>query len=600
MRMLQSKKRKFTDKNISPNLRPNVIICVFIVLATLTVYGQTRTHDFIGYDDDKYVTENIYVNQGLSEETVIWSFRSTHASNWHPLTWLSHMLDVELFGMDPGGHHMTSVFFHLVNSLLIFFLFQRMTGQVWRSGIVAILFAIHPLHVESVAWASERKDLLSTFFGLLAVWSYVSYIQQPGIARYFGAIGFFSMSLLAKPMLVTLPFLLLLLDFWPLKRINLSPIRDPKVQAGHRFALLRLVYEKIPLFVLAGLSCAVTVLVQSKGEAVGFLEVNPFTMRVANAFVSYLKYIQKMIWPYDLAILYPYPEVIAVWQVFSACAVLGCITFLTIRYRKRFPWIFVGWFWFIGTLVPVIGLVQVGVQAMADRYTYVPLVGLFVILSWGAVQLMKNWRYQKIILSVASAVLCFMLITSARAQVSHWKNSITLFERALRVTADNYVIHNNLGFELAMLGRVDEAIRHYRAALRINPEFELCHINLGSALFSQGKQAESFAYYQSVLKAKPDFAGVHHNLGVLLLRVGGTEEAVAHFQEALRLKPDYAEVYNSLGAALVSQGEVQEAMANFRQAIRIKPDLVVAKTNLKNLSAVYEGNRNPKVKLDFQ
>jgi tetratricopeptide (TPR) repeat protein len=361
-----------------------------------------------------------------------------------------------------------------------------------------------------------------------------------------------------------------------------------------------LVYEKIPLFVLAGLSCAVTFFVQSKGEAVGLLEVNPLTMRVANVFVSYLKYIQKMIWPHDLAILYPYPEVITAWQVFAVCALLGGVTFLTIRYRKRLPWFFVGWFWYVGTLVPVIGLVQVGVQGMADRYTYLPLVGLFVILSWGTAQLIDNWRYRKITLSVATTVLCILLITTARAQVSCWKNSFTLFEHTLEVTADNYVIHNNLGFELALNGRMDEAITHYRAALHINPEFELGHINLGSALFSQGKKAESFAYYQSVLKVKPDFAGVHHNFGVLLLRVGGIDAAVAHFREALRLKPDFAEVYNSLGAALVSQGEMQEAMANFRQAVRIKPDLMVAKTNLKNLSAVYEGNRNPKVKLDFQ
>jgi len=595
-----AEKRNFIDKKIRHCLLPDVIICVFLVLATLTVYGQTRTHDFIGYDDDKYVTENAYVSHGLSEESVIWAFRSTRASNWHPVTWLSHMLDVELFGMRPGGHHMTSVFFHLINSLLIFFLFRRMTGQVWRSGVVAILFAIHPLHVESVAWASERKDVLSTFLGLLAVWSYVRYIQQPRIVRYFGVIVFFTLGLMAKPMLVTLPFVLLLLDYWPLKRINFSQTRDGKVELNHRFALLRLVYEKIPLFVLAGLSCAVTVLVQSKGEALGLLDVQPMMMRVANAVVSYVKYLQKLIWPHDLAILYPYPEVITAWQIFGASAVLGSITFLTIRYRKRLPWLFVGWFWYVVTLVPVIGLVQVGVQAMADRYTYIPLVGLFVILSWGTAQLMDNWRYKKITLPVASAVLCFLLVASAKAQVSYWKNSFTLFEQALRVTNGNYVIHNNLGFELALLGQKDKAIKHYNETLRINPNFEVAHINLGSVLFSQGKVEESFAYYREVLTAKPDFAGVHYNFGILLLKTRRIDEAVDHFHEALLIKPDFAEVYNSLGAALVSKGEIKEAMVNFRQAIRIKPDLVVAKTNLKNVSAIHEGNRNPKVKLNFQ
>ena len=266
LRMYLAKKRNVIDTYSRPGLRPNIIICVFIVLVTLTVYGQTRTHDFIGYDDDKYVTENMYVRQGLNKETFIWAFRSTHASNWHPLTWLSHMLDVELFGMHPGRHHMTSVFFHLINSLLIFFLLRRITGKAWRSGTVAILFAIHPLHVESVAWVSERKDVLSTFFGLMAVWSYVRYSKQPGIARYMAVICFFSLSLMAKPMLVTLPFVLLLLDYWPLNRFVFSKIRDSKAQSNQRFAVLRLVYEKIPLFVLAGLSCAVTVLLAELPE----------------------------------------------------------------------------------------------------------------------------------------------------------------------------------------------------------------------------------------------------------------------------------------------------------------------------------------------
>jgi tetratricopeptide (TPR) repeat protein len=316
--------------------------------------------------------------------------------------------------------------------------------------------------------------------------------------------------------------------------------------------------------------------------------------------VSYVKYIQKMFWPDQLAILYPYPKVIVGWQVLAAFVVLGCITFLTVRYRRRLPYLFFGWFWYIGTLVPVIGLLQVGVQRMADRYTYLPLVGLFVILSWGTAQLIGNWRYKKIALSVASAVLCFLLVTSARAQVSYWKNSFTLFEHTLEVTADNYVIHTNLGFELALHGRTDEAIIHYRAALRINPEFELAHINLGSALFSQGKIEKSLAYYQTTLNQRPRFAGVHHNFGILLLRVGRIDEAVVHFQEALRIKPDYAEAHNSLGAAQVSQGKIIEAMANFRQAIRIKPDLMEAKLNLKNVSAAQKGNVSRKIKLDFQ
>ena len=546
------------------------------------------------------MTENRYVSQGLSKESVIWAFRSTHASNWHPITWLSHMLDVELFGMNAGAHHLTNLLFHILNSLLLFIVFRKMTAHVWQSGIVALLFAIHPLHVESVAWVAERKDVVSTFFGLLTIWSYARFAQRPEMARYLAVVGFFSLGLLAKPMVVTLPFVLLLLDYWPLNRIQAGQSNNHTGKPNPGLAVLRLIYEKIPLFALAGISCAVTFLAQKKGEALGLLDVHPLMMRVANAVVSYVKYLQKLIWPHDLAILYPYPEVIPAWQVFGASALLGCVTFLTIRYRKRLPWLFVGWFWYVGTLVPVIGLVQVGVQALADRYTYIPLIGVFLILTWGAAALIGNWRYKKIGLSAIAIVVFFVQISSAWAQVSYWKNSIRLFEQALRVTDGNYVIHNNLGFELALLGQKDKALKRYNETLRINPNFELAHINLGSVLFSQGKIEESVAYYREVLTTKPDFSGVHYNFGILLLKTGRIDEAVDHFHEALRIKPDFAEVYNGLGAAMVSKGKIAEAIANFRQAIRIKPDLVVAKTNLKNLSAVYEGNRNAKVKLDFQ
>jgi tetratricopeptide (TPR) repeat protein len=582
------------------NIRLDVIICFLLIVVNLGVYWQVQAHDFIGYDDDKYVTDNPPVRQGLSKESIIWAFGSFHASNWHPITWLSHMLDVELFGMNAGAHHLTNLLFHILNSLLLFIVFRKMTAQVWQSAIVALLFALHPVHVESVAWVAERKDVLSTFFWLLTIWSYTRFARRPAMGRYLAVVGFFCLGLMAKPMVVTLPFVLLLLDYWPLDRIQTGQTNNHSGKPNPGLALLRLVYEKIPLFVLAGLSCGVTFLAQKKGEALGLLDVHPLTMRVANAVVSYLKYIQKLIWPHDLAILYPYPEVITVWQVLAGCSVLGCITFLSVRYRKRLPWLFVGWFWYVGTLVPVIGLVQVGEQAMADRYTYIPFIGLFLILTWGASFLTGKWRSKNIALSVISTVIFFALIAATRAQVSYWKNSTRLFEHALSVTNGNYVIHNNLGFELALQGRMDEAIMHYRAALRINPEFELAHINLGSALFSQGEIEKSLAYYQTTLSQTPRFAGVHHNLGILLLRVGRIDEAVDHFQETLRIKPDYAEVYNSLGAALVSQGKIEEAIANFRQAIRIKPDLMEAKLNLENVSAAQKGNGGRKIKLDFQ
>ncbi len=580
---------------------PDIGICLFLFVVILAVYGQINTHDFIGYDDDKYVTENIHVIQGLSLKNLVWAFQSTHASNWHPLAWLSHMLDVELFGMNPGAHHMTNVFFHILNSLLLFVVLRKMAAHLWPSAVVALLFALHPLHVESVAWVAERKDVLSTFWGLLTFWGYYRYIQRPGTVRYLWVTGFFALALMTKPMLVTLPFLLLLIDYWPLGRFQPAPFAAAADSPAHTYSELRLVVEKIPLFLLSGLSSAVTFWAQYKGNAVGLGDVHPLATRVANALVAYVKYILKMFWPDNLAVLYPYPNVIIGWQVLAAFLVLGGITFLSLRYRKNLPWLFVGWFWYVGTLVPVIGLIQVGVQAMADRYTYLPLVGLFVIVSWGMDHLTGSWRQKKIALSAALVVLCVLLVTSTRAQVRYWKNSITLFEHALAVTADNYVLHNNLGFELALQGKTDAAIAHYRAALRINPEFEQASINLGSVLFWQGKRQESFAHYREVLTTKPDFVGVRYNFGVQLLRAGEIDAAVDQFQAALRIKPDYAEVYNSLGAARVSQGKLLEAMANFRQAIRIKPGLLEAKTNLKNLSAALKrGAANQKIELDFQ
>jgi hypothetical protein len=582
------------------NIRLDVIICFLLIVVNLGVYWQVQAHDFIGYDDDKYVTDNPPVRQGLSKESIIWAFGSFHASNWHPITWLSHMLDVELFGMNAGAHHLTNLLFHILNSLLLFIVFRKMTAQVWQSAIVALLFALHPLHVESVAWVAERKDVLSTFFWLLTIWSYTRFARRPALVRYLAVVGFFCMGLMAKPMVVTLPFVLLLLDYWPLNRIQAGQTNTHIGKPNPGLAVLRLVYEKIPMFAIAGLSCGVTFLAQKKGEALGLLDVHPLTMRMANAVVSYLKYIQKLIWPHNLAILYPYPEVITAGQILAGCTLLGFITFLSVRYRKRLPWLFVGWFWYLGTLVPVIGLVQVGEQAMADRYTYIPFIGLFLILTWGASALIGKWRYKKIVTSTITTSIFFVMITTTWVQVSYWKNSIRLFTHALSVTNGNYVIHTNLGFELALHDRTDEAINHYRAALGINPDFELAHINLGSALFSQGKIEKSLAYYQATLEQKPHFAGVHHNLGILLLRVGRIDEAIVHFQEALRIMPDYAEAYNSLGAAQVSQGKIIEAMANFRQAIRIKPDLMAANTNLKNLTAAYKRNANQKIKLDFQ
>jgi len=597
-RMFSNHKGKNTDKKIGFKIRPEIYICLFLVLATAAVYLQVRNHEFVGYDDDDYVSENARVQNGLTLDNVIWAFKTTHTGYWHPLTWLSHLLDVELFDVQSGRHHLTSVFFHILNSLLLFIVFRKMTGKVWQSGFVAVIFAVHPLHVESVAWVSERKDVLSMFFWMLALWSYARYTEHPQIHRYLPVMGFFLMGLMAKPMVVTLPFVLLLLDYWPLKRIQFNPLKKDKAISAWRPSAGFLVLEKIPLFIFVLASCFITVFAQKKSGALASSAIHPFYVRVGNAFISYLEYIQKMIWPDNLAVLYPHPGTISEWHFIAALILLISISYLAIRYLKQLPWLGVGWFWYLGTLVPVIGIVQVGVQALADRYTYIPLTGLFIIFAWGVTQLMAEWRYRTIAIFAMCAALFPILMITAWTQASYWQNSRSLFTHTLNVTSNNYVIHNNLGYELAVMGRLDDALKHYREAIRINPDFEIAYVNLGKALLLKGKVNESIRYYQALLKIKPAYAGVHHNLGLVLLRKGDIENAIFHFQESLRINNEYAEVYNSLAAAMLSKGEINRAISFYRQALQIRPGFYEAQKNLSKLENLSDSKRE--VRLEFK
>jgi tetratricopeptide (TPR) repeat protein len=596
--MLLNQKRKNMDKKIGFKIRPEIVICLFLVLATAAVYLQVWNHEFVGYDDDDYVSENARVQNGLTLDNVIWAFKTTHTGYWHPLTWLSHLLDVELFDMQSGRHHMTSVFFHILNSLLLFVVFRKMTGKMWQSGFVAFIFAVHPLHVESVAWVSERKDVLSMFFWMLALWSYVHYAEHPQIKRYLPVMGFFVMGLMAKPMVVTLPFVLLLLDYWPLKRIQFNLLKKDETISAWRPSPGFLILEKTPLFIFVLASCFITYFAQKKSGALASSAIHPFYVRVGNAFISYLEYIQKMIWPDNLAVLYPHPGTISEWHFIAALILLISISYLAIRYLKQLPWLGVGWFWYLGTLVPVIGIVQVGVQALADRYTYIPLTGLFIIFAWGVTQLMAGWRYRTIAISAMCAALFPILMITAWTQVSYWQNSRTLFKHTLNVTSNNYVIHNNLGYELTVMGRVDDALKHYKEAIRINPDFEIAYINLGKALLLKGKVNESIRYYQALLKIKPAYAAVHHNLGLVLLREGDIDNAIFHFQEALHINNEYAEVYNSLAAAMLSKGEINKAINFFRQALRIRPGFYEAQKNLSKVENLADPKRE--VRLEFK
>ena len=627
-----------TRENISDTTslytKLDIFVCLLLFIATLAVYWQVGNYEFVNYDDAEYITENLHVQQGLTRDSVIWAFTATDVSNWHPLTWLSHMLDFQLYGFGPKGHHLTNVFFHLVNTLLLFLVLKWMTGALWRSGLVAALFALHPLHVESVAWVAERKDVLSTLFWMLTLWAYIGYTKRPGVKRYLLIILAFALGLMAKPMLVTLPFVLILLDYWPLKRIELgqsaiglpaasqpsTTAKKPRAQA------FRLLLEKTPLFILAAVSSLVTFFVQRSGGAVGALETYPLSIRIANALLSYVTYIIKMIWPQNLAVFYPHPgQSSPMWQAALAGLLLVVVSIGVVRAGRRYPYLPVGWLWYVGTLVPVIGLVQVGGQAMADRYTYVSLIGLFIIIAWGVPEMTAKYRYGKSALAVGAGSLVIALMVSTSLQLKYWENSITLFDHALRVTERNYLAHNNFGNALVELGRVDEALIHFTEAVKIRPSFSKAHNNLGNALARQGRDKEAMGHLTRALQLEPNFPMAHNNLGNLfekqgkikeaafhystafhldptlaepyfnlgnlLARQGKLEEAIANLSMALQLKPNFAEAHNSLGVVLAYTGRSNEAIAHFTEALRIKPGFVQARNNL-NMALQLSGKAN--------
>jgi len=500
-----------TYKNNFFDMRSNFIVSLFLTIATLAVYWQAGNHEFINYDDITYVTGNPHLQAGFSPEGIIWAFTSGYAGNWHPLTWISHILDIQLYGMDPGRHHLTNVLFHIGNTLLLFLVFRRMTGALWCSAFIAALFALHPLHVESVAWIAERKDVLSTFFWMLTMGAYAWYVERRGFLRYLLVLLFFILGLMAKPMLVTLPFVLLLLDYWPLSRFQFGH-QNGNIVIQRKSVVIRLICEKIPLFALAAASCIVTLFAQQSGGAVCSFSAFPINIRIANALVSYVGYIVKMLWPHQLAVLYPHPGMLPWIQVIGACLLLVFIFILAFMALKRCPWLIVGWVWYIVTLVPVIGLVQVGSQAMADRYTYVPLIGIFIMIAFGVPELMSGWRYRKIGLSTMAVACLLVLMATTWFQVRYWANSVTLFERALAVTENNYVLHSNLGVTLFSKGKVDEAIDHFHDAMRINPRYAKAHNNLGTALIHKGKVKKAIAHFREALRIRPGYSDAHDNL----------------------------------------------------------------------------------------
>ena len=600
------------------NVRYDLLVMLVLVLATAVVYLQVKDYDFVNFDDNEYITENRHVQTGLTSGNITWAFTTFHVSNWHPLTWISHMLDCQLFGLKPGLHHLVNLFFHMANTLLLFIILHRMTKGLWQSAFVAAVFAIHPLHVESVAWVTERKDVLSTFFWMLTMGAYVFYVQRRELKRYLLTLFFFALGLMAKPMLVTLPFVLLLLDYWPLRRLQIEKPsvnehtqsdrslnrrskkkerRRSAIKAEHvnktekqnrqRPAIGHIILEKVPFFVLSLASSIVTYMAQQKAGAVGSLQRFSLSARIANALVSYCGYIGKMIWPENLAVLYPHPGMLPTWEVVAAVFFLGITTFLIIRNVKRLPYLTMGWLWYLGTLVPVIGLVQVGVQAMADRYTYIPLIGILIMVAWGVPELLKKWRHRNAALATVAVITLSIFSYVTWKQVGYWQNSVTLFKHTLEKTTNNPIMQNNLGNTLEAEGRLDEAIAHYTESLRIDPNLADSYNNIGLALTKQGRADEAIPNFLKAIRISANHAVAHYNLGTVLASQGKLDEAIYHFRESIRISPDYAKAYNNLGNVLLMQGKIDEAIDSYREALRISPDYIMAHENLKNALATH-------------
>jgi protein O-mannosyl-transferase len=545
------------------------VCCVLLATLTAALYWPARKFSFINYDDPVYVTQNTQVQSGLTWKGVAWALTAGHASNWHPLTWLSHMADVQIFGQSAGAHHLVNVLLHSANSLLLLLVLLRLTGKAVPSLLAAALFAWHPLHVESVTWISERKDVLSSLFWLLTLWFYAGYAQRrlggPDPRRttwaYLAALICFALGLLSKPMVVTLPFVLLLVDVWPLKRVSLEAPR-----AGAWSALMR---EKIPFFALAAGSCVLTLLAQSRSGAVAPLSYIPLDQRVANALVAYVFYLRKTIWPADLAVFYPHPGASPRSLVLVSAALLGLTTWAAWWQSKRRPWLAVGWFWYLGTLVPVIGLVQVGNQAYADRYTYVPLLGIFIAVAWGVTEWAFSSRPKLLAASLGFGLALAAYGLATHRQLRHWENSETLFRRALAVTENNYLAHHGLAYQLAATGKPDEAQYHYERALAILPTYYEAHLNLGILLLAKGALDPAAEHLLLALQFNPDSVEGHYNYGVVLGRQGKDGAAIVEFNKAAKLQPEHLNAHYNLGLALAKLGRPQEAERHYRQAIRL-------------------------------
>ena len=619
--------------------RPDFLILLALAGVTSAIYVQVIGHQFITLDDPTYIQENPMVNRGVTSAGLVWAFTTFYATNWHPLTWISHMIDCQLFGMNAGRHLLVNALIHAANTLLVFWLLLRTTHARWPSAFVAALFALHPLHVESVAWASERKDTLSTFFGMLSLIAYVRYVKAPSISRYALVAIMLALGLLAKPMLVTWPLVMLLLDYWPLHRFGAVipseveesrrktlklTTRGPSSSLG--MTVKKLTVEKIPLFALVAASAVITFLAQSHGGAVRTFTDAPIALRLSNALVSYAKYLLLTFWPNDLAVYYPFAwEGIPAWQIIAAALLLIGITALCFSQRKIRPYLIVGWLWFLGTLVPVIGIVQVGGQIMADRYFYIPSIGLFIALVFSLADIAKRWRVVPVLSIGIVGTVLLVLATLTNAQIHRWHDSFTLFEHTLAVTPPNLRIENSLALAMGASGRYDQAAAHFEKTLEIDPNFYDGLVGMGVTRAMQSRILEAIPYFQAAIRSQPELPKAHVQLalalwkqnddqaafeemrrasqlapndadiradfGLALELVGRTPEAIDQLHEALRMNPNNAEAHGNLGLALLASGKAQESIPEFELALRLKPELKGAADNLRRAQAQLSSQR---------
>jgi protein O-mannosyl-transferase len=560
-----------------------LLICVGLVAANVFIYEQVRNFDFIRVDDP-LISESPNIAGGLTWANVAWVFANFHGGFWIPLTWLSHMAEIQLFGLNAGFQHMTNVLLHTIDTVLLLILLVKLTGALWRSAFVATLFAVHPLHVESVAWITERKDVLSASFWILIIFAYVAYIHKPRWTRHSGLLVLYALGLMVKPMLVTMPFVLLLLDIWPLNRVPFHATESQSL-VSQKVPWLKWIREKVPLFVLALACSIVTFIAQKQIGAVAETEIQPLGMRIANACTSYVFYLFKMVWPVRLAMLYRYPDSIPAWEVLGAIVALTAVSALVIWKRHEKPYLFVGWFLYLGMLVPVIGLVQAGVQAHADRFTYLPLIGVFIVISWGVADLLRTWPVLKRVVPAILVLASVALAVVSRNQASYWRDNVTIWTQMMKANLgiEDYRAHLALAGLLKNRGRDSEVLKHLNAAIRLKPDSAEAKDELGQVLMTQGKIADATAAFQAAMRLKPDFGRAHIDLAFALLAQGRRAEAEQRFREALHWLPDSAETHVAFGTLLMEDGKFDEALAHLAEGVRLRPDLPEAHRKLGQL-----------------